>query len=169
MVSHGTGEAEERLTLGDHHRHSGDAVSLRNLLVRTHAVGNGGGVTGHAWRASTVLQTERWLCSQCDVSFCHSVSTCPCCNVESATSRFEENEALHARARNVHDSAYGRQLRFLQHREQHTGDIPSLGRFNEDNYGDLVQQSVNEVGDAISASDRPDWLPEGVRHFHAYT
>ena len=168
VVYRGTGEAEERLALGGHHRHSDDAVTLRDLLVRSHAVGNDGGVAGHAWRASTVLQAERWLCSQCDIAFGHAVSICPSCNVESATVRFEANESLHARARGVHDSAYGRQLRFLQHREQHTGVIPSLGRFTDDNYEDLVQQSVNEVGDAVSASDRPDWLPEGVRHFHAY-
>ena len=75
--------------------------------------------------------------------------------MSSATVRFEANESLHARARDVHDSAYGRQLRFLQHREQHTGVILSLGRFTDDNYEDLVQQSVNEVGDAVSATAPP--------------
>ena len=140
VVYRGTGEAEERLALGGHHLHSDDAVTLRDLLVRSHAVGNDGGVAGHAWRASTVLQTERWLCSQCDIAFCHSVSICPSCNVESATVRFEANESLHARARGVHDSAYGRQLRFLQHREQHTGVIPSLGRFTDDNYEDCSKK-----------------------------
>ena len=104
VVYRGTGEAEERLALGGHHPHSDDAVTLRDLLVRSHAVGNDGGVAGHAWRASTVLQTARWLCSQCGIAFCHSVSICPSCNVESATVRFEANESLHARARGVHDA-----------------------------------------------------------------
>eukprot|EP00966_Prymnesium_polylepis_P157838 3647662-Prymnesium_polylepis.1 len=64
--------------------------------------------------------------------------------------------------------SYGRQLRFLQDRQQHEGIIPSLGRFDDDDYDDLVEQSVDDLGASVRPSDRRDCLPEGVRHFHAY-
>ena len=47
--------------------------------------------------------------------------------------------------------------------------IPSLGRFDDDDYDDLVEQSVDDLGASVRSSDRRDFLPDGVRHFHAYT
>ena len=149
--------------------HSAEALTLRDMLVATGTMENGG-VKGVAWRASTVLQAERWLCAQCDVAFTNSVSSCPTCEVASASMQLVANNDLLARSLEAANScAYGRQLRFLQHRQQHDGIIPSLGRFDDDDYDDLVEQSIDDLGASVRSSDRRDFLPDGVRHFHAYT
>ena len=47
--------------------------------------------------------------------------------------------------------------------------MPSLGRFEDDDYDELVEQSIDDLGASVGPLDRRDFLPEGVRHFHAYT
>ena len=162
-------ETAQLVPVGTSVVHSAEALTLRDMLVAAGTMENGG-VKGLAWRASTVLQAERWLCAQCDVAFIHSVSSCPTCQVTSASMQLVANNDLLARSLETANScAYGRQLRFLQDRQQHDGVIPSLGRFEDDDYDDLVEQSIDDLGASVGPSDRRDFLPEGVRHFHAYT
>ena len=141
--------------------HSAEAITLRDMLVAAGTMENGG-VKGLAWRASTVLQAERWLCAQCDVAFDHSVPFCPKCEVASASVRLVANNDLLARSLEVANScSYGRQLRFLQYRQQHEGIVPSLGRFDDDDYDDLVEQSVDDLGASVRPSDRRDYYARG--------
>ena len=136
-------ETAQLVPVGTSVVHSAEALTLRDMLVAAGTMENGG-VKGLAWRASTVLQAERWLCAQCDVAFIHSVSSCPTCQVTSASMQLVANNDLLARSLETANScAYGRQLRFLQDRQQHDGVIPSLGRFEDDDYDDLVEQSID--------------------------
>eukprot|EP00966_Prymnesium_polylepis_P298690 6902658-Prymnesium_polylepis.1 len=63
--------------------HSTPARQIRNVSLP--GTMENGGVRVLAWRASTVLQAERWLCAQCDIAFDHSVPFCPKCEVASAS------------------------------------------------------------------------------------
>ena len=149
-------------------RHSDAAHAQSNSLLRTRSVADGAGVSGSAWRMSTVLQDEYWRCSQCDIAFPNAATTCSVCGQQSALELSSYNEDVQSRTVQAHDSSYGRRLRFLANREQHNGDIASLGHFDDPNYDSLVQQSVNDVGVALTPSERSDFMAEGVRHFHAF-
>ena len=155
--------SESRLALASSSgsQHGVGALALRDLQVRTLPSADGFGVTGRAWRSSSVLQAECWTCMQCDVAYPHAILACGACGQPSEMQRSARDEDVQARARGAQDSSYGRKLRFLQLRDQHVGDIPSLGRFEDDNYDALVQTSVNEIGAVVwcGVRVRPSRLP----------
>eukprot|EP00966_Prymnesium_polylepis_P163142 3770538-Prymnesium_polylepis.1 len=71
------------------------------------------------------------------------------------------NDLLARSLETANSCADGRQLRFLQDRQQHDGIILSLGRFEDDDYDDLVEQSIDDLGASVRPSDRRDFLTEG--------
>ena len=73
--------SESRLALASSSgsQHGVGALALRDLQLRTLPSADGVGVTGRAWRSSSVLHAECWTCMQCDVAYPHAILACGAC------------------------------------------------------------------------------------------
>ena len=121
-----------------------------------------------SWRQSTVARRSMWLCTGCECAWEHSVVTCPSCGEASALAIRDSQAQMHAALRGATDSAYGRSLRFISGREQHAGEVASLGMFGSADYGDLVDNAVDDVLPDMCARERRDYVPSEVLSFDAY-